>query len=133
MRITRSSDWRDNLAFDVPLRAADVAAGEPARCAACPADSPELPRTDLWAVKLRHPTNPAGFVRFLCAAHTPKASTSKPTAPVARAARPRSSAPVRERVPRRPARTDVVRAMCPSCFVEVAATGECGMCGQRIN
>lgn len=134
MRITRSSDWRDALSFDMPFRAADVAPGEPARCAACPGDADALPRTDLWAVKHRHPTNPAGFVRFYCAAHTPKA----PARPVAAAAparasrAPRREPARRETIPKRQAPTDIVRAMCPDCFVEVSATGECGMCGQRV-
>lgn len=137
MKITRSADWRDALTFDVPLRAADVAPGEPARCAACPADIDAHERSELWAVKHRHPTNPAGFVRFYCAAHTPAA----PAAPaMAAASRPagrargarRESAPRRESVPARAPQMEITRATCPDCFVEVSATGDCGVCGQRV-
>ncbi|MFV0373894.1 glucose-6-phosphate dehydrogenase [Microbacterium sp.] len=137
MRITRSSDWRDALTFDVPLRAAEVAPGDPAKCAGCPGDADALDRSALWAVKHRHPTNPAGFVRFYCAAHTPKlagAASGASRAPGAarRTAARSQPAPERERLPRRTPRADVVRAMCPNCFVEVSATGECGMCGERV-
>jgi hypothetical protein len=34
---------------------------------------------------------------------------------------------------RRPASPDAKpRAMCPDCFVEVSATGMCGMCGTQV-
>jgi hypothetical protein len=30
---------------------------------------------------------------------------------------------------RRSTHDDKMRAMCPNCFIEVSATGECGVCG----
>ncbi|MFT4136190.1 glucose-6-phosphate dehydrogenase [Microbacterium sp.] len=125
MRIRTSSDWREELPFDTPVPATDVAAGDPARCAGCPADAAPLPRARLWAVKHRHPHNPAGFVRFYCSAHAPR-----PAAPAPTARRPGSS----PRLPRapRPSVPDRPAALCPDCFVEVPATGVCGMCGQRV-
>lgn len=122
MRITRSADWRDTLTFDVPLRVADVAPGAPARCASCPADAGERDRAELWVVKHRHPTNPAGFVRFYCAEHTPQPPRVASDARRQAARAPRQA---RAKVP------EVVRAMCPNCFVEVSATGDCGICGER--
>lgn len=136
MKITRSSDWRDALPFEVPVLAADAVPGEPTRCVSCPAGSEPRERTELWAVKHRHPNNHAGFVRYYCAEHSPK--TPPPPAPsIARPGKARGTAPKprpeRTVAPKRPAASlDVVRAMCPNCFVEVSATGECGMCGQQV-
>ncbi|MFJ6652164.1 glucose-6-phosphate dehydrogenase [Microbacterium sp. NPDC091313] len=133
MRIVQSSDWRDAIPFESPTLAAEVAPGEPTRCFLCGAASDPLPRTELWAVKHRHPTHHGGFVRFYCGAHRPApapAPTAAPTKP-ARGAR-REPAARRESAPRRPAPSDVVRAMCPDCYVEVSATGSCGMCGRQV-
>lgn len=131
MRIVQSSDWRDAIPFDVPTPATDVAPGEPTRCFACGADSEPLERSLLWAVKHRHPKNHAGYVRFYCSAHSP--TPAPVSAPAIRAARPAAArAPRREAPARRPAVQDVVRAMCPDCYVEVSATGTCGMCGRQV-
>ncbi|THE08163.1 glucose-6-phosphate dehydrogenase [Microbacterium oleivorans] len=136
MKITRSSDWRDALPFEVPVLAAEAVPGEPTRCVSCPAGSEPLERTELWAVKHRHPNNHAGFVRYYCAEHSPK-TPPPPPASVASPGRARGAAPKarpeRTVAPKRPGPSlDVVRAMCPDCFVEVSATGECGMCGQQV-
>ena len=137
MRVVQSSDWRDAIPFDVPTPAAEAAPGEPTRCFACGASGEPLPRTELWAVKHRHPNHHAGFVRFYCAAHTPAApapaAAAAPAGRTPRAARPAAAkAPRREAPARRTVDTDTVRAMCPDCFVEVSATGECGMCGRQV-
>jgi hypothetical protein len=124
MKITRSSDWRDDMPFDVAVPAAEVLPGEPTRCAGCGADAEPRSRDELWVVKHKHPNNHAGYVRLYCSEHVPKA---KP-----RAAEPVK--PVRERrlpVRRADATPERVRALCPNCFVEVAATGTCGMCGYQ--
>ncbi|WP_405373796.1 MULTISPECIES: glucose-6-phosphate dehydrogenase [unclassified Microbacterium] len=138
MKITRTSDWRDALPFEVPLSAAETVPGEATRCVSCPADAQPYDRADLWVVKHRHPNNHAGFVRYYCAEHTPK--TAPPPAPsAARPDKPRATArapkvaPERTTLPKRPgASFDVFRAMCPDCFVEISATGECGMCGKQV-
>ncbi|MFS0732593.1 glucose-6-phosphate dehydrogenase [Microbacterium sp. 1P10UB] len=130
MKIADSADWRGSLPFDSPVLVADLAPGDAARCAACGADAEPLPRTELWAVKHRHPKNHSGFVRFYCAEHTPRVPAPAPLAAAPVRAR---RAPAAERAPRRPAVTDAApRAMCPNCFVEVSATGECGMCGLQV-
>lgn len=129
MRIATGSDWRDGLPFDTPTLVADVVAGEPTRCVVCGVDSELRPRTELWAVKHRHPKHHDGYVRFYCAAHTPAPRRVEPV--VVERRTQKRSAP-RAASPSRPAASDVVRAMCPDCFVEVSATGECGMCGQRV-
>ncbi|WP_237739457.1 hypothetical protein [Microbacterium yannicii] len=49
--------------------------------------------------------------------------------PVGRAASRPASRPAAERRPAKPTVPERLRAMCPNCFVEVSATGECGMCG----
>ncbi len=136
MKIVDSADWRDQLSYETPYRVDEVIPGDPARCAGCPADAEPIDRSALWAVKHRHPTNHGGYVRFYCADHLP----ARPAAPVAPVAKPaaRRAAPratARASSPQRttPAnRADVVRAMCPDCFVEVSAAGECGVCGIRI-
>lgn len=135
MRVASSADWRDALPFETPVPAAEVAPGDPARCSGCASDVPSWPRTELSAVKHRHPKHHSGFVRFYCAAHVP-AVQAPPAPPVAtRPGRtPRAPRPPRE--PRgatsRAAAQERPRAVCPDCFIEVSATGECGMCGQRI-
>jgi hypothetical protein len=129
MRIVASSDWRDAIPFESPVLVADVVPGEPTRCFACGAGSEPLPRTQLWAFKHRHPKNHDGYVRFYCAVHVPKVERrAEPS--MAPSARARSSArPAGERRPAKPVIPERQRAMCPNCFVEVSATGECGMCG----
>lgn len=135
MKIRNSADWRDALPFELPVPAADAAPGEPARCAGCGADAEALPRERLWIVKHRHPNNPAGFVRLYCAEHRPKpAPAASAPAPSGRGASARSSRPAAPRAPRAPKAVVPERpvTMCPDCFVQVPATGICGMCGQRV-
>ena len=135
MRITRSSDWRSALPFETPMVADSVMPGDPARCTTCGVGADPLPRTALWAVKHRHPHDPAGTVRLYCAEHTPRTAAPAPvaspsrTAGATRAPRPQAERPVRQ-----PARKVVEKPalICPDCFVEVPATGICGMCGQRM-
>lgn len=131
MKIVDSADWRDRLAYETPYRVDEIIPGDPARCAGCAADVEPWDRAALWAVKHQHPKNHGGFVRFYCQTHLPPRPVAPAPVrePVRRA--PRSSTP---RAPRTsaPAVTDVVRAMCPDCFVEVSATGVCGMCGARV-
>ena len=134
MKIVSSSDWRDAIAFDVPVVVADVVPGEPTRCVGCGADGELFDRTELWAVKHRHPKHHGGFVRFYCDAHKP-APAPAPAVPVV-AKKTRASAPRAERRPTSPKPTPVTdrptRAMCPDCFVEVSAGGDCGMCGAQV-
>jgi hypothetical protein len=128
MKIRNSSDWRDALPFDTPLRASEAVPGEPTRCATCGPASELRDREDLWVVKHRHPNNPAGFVRLYCLPHRPEAvRRPEPAAAPARARR--VSTPRKPAAPTIPARPAV---FCPDCFVEVPATGVCGMCGQRV-
>ncbi|MFT4214903.1 MAG: glucose-6-phosphate dehydrogenase, partial [Microbacterium sp.] len=87
MQIRNSSDWRDALPFELPVPAADAIPGEPTRCAGCGPASEPWPREGLWIVKHRHPTNPAGFVRYYCAGHRP--TPKPPPAPPAPARRSR--------------------------------------------
>lgn len=130
MRIVASSDWRDGLPFETPVIVADVSPGEESRCFVCGADSELLPRTELWAVKHRHPKNHSGYVRFYCTTHRPAPPRLTPVVD------PRRS--VASRGERRPAArrgTPTVErpvVLCPDCFVEVPATGVCGMCGQTV-
>ncbi|MFG6401700.1 MULTISPECIES: glucose-6-phosphate dehydrogenase [unclassified Microbacterium] len=127
MKIVSSADWRDAIPFDTPLVVADVAPGEPARCSGCGGASALRDRSELWAVKHRHPNDHGGFVRFYCEEHRPAAKAIRTDAEI-RAAR---LAPRKRSVPP-PRRTPVVekqRETCPNCFVEVSATGECGICG----
>ncbi|WP_204965072.1 glucose-6-phosphate dehydrogenase [Microbacterium dextranolyticum] len=133
MQIRNSSDWRDALPFELPVAAADAVPGDPTRCAGCGPESEPWPREALWVVKHRHPTNPAGFVRFYCADHkpTPKLAPAPAAAPErARRTRAASSAAPRKvaapTIPERPA------VFCPDCFVQVPATGVCGMCGTQV-
>lgn len=129
MKITNSSDWRDALPFDIPVDAAENVPGEPTRCVTCGPDSEPFPREALWAVKHRHPNNPAGFVRFYCAEHKPKPKLAPPVSAPERARRERVSTPRRAATPTIPER---VASLCPDCFVEVPASGVCGMCGQQV-
>ena len=133
MKFVSSGDWRDAVPFENPVVLADVVPGEDASCFSCGRTAEPRPRTELWAFKHRHPNDHAGYVRFYCQAHVPVVQRRpEPTTPAsartARAARAERSAPVR--------RTPVVdapqRAMCPNCYVEVSATGECGMCGYQV-
>lgn len=134
MKIVAGADWRDTIPFERPVLVADLAPGDDARCALCPAVAPALPRTALWAVKHRHPQNSAGYVRFYCAEHRPAppapapvaAAAAKKTTTRARTATPRTSAPRRAAAPEREA------VMCPDCFVAVPPSGICGMCGQPV-
>lgn len=132
MRVASSADWRDALPFETPLPAADVTPGDPARCSGCPADVAAWERDALFAVKHRHPNHHSGFVRFYCAAHVPAAAPPAPAAP-APARRARTERSPRERAaPQRRVVEDKPRPVCPDCFIEVSATGVCGMCGERI-
>ncbi|WP_159499159.1 glucose-6-phosphate dehydrogenase [Microbacterium sp. 18062] len=131
MKVVSSSDWRDALPFETPLLVADVAPGEPTRCATCGTSADPIPRERLWAVKHRHPNNHTGYLRFYCADHVPAAKVPEPPAPTRRtiAQRERSAAtPTRRAEPV----VEKPRAVCPDCFIEVSATGRCGMCGALI-
>ncbi len=132
MKIVASADWRDGLEYDIPVLVSDVIPGEPTKCFACGTESPLRERDELWAVKHRHPKNHDGFVRFYCIRHVPPLPVA-PSAPAPAPARARRApaAPRAERTiaPRRTQDFDRVRAMCPNCFVEISAAGECGMCG----
>ena len=128
MKITSTSDWRNEIPFETPMIVASVVPGDPTRCSVCGGDSQLRPRTELWAVKHRHPNQHAGFVRFYCQAHLPVLERVAPVETRRTAARAERAAAVR-----RPAAVDAApRAMCPECFVEVSATGECGMCGRQV-
>ena len=128
MKIVASADWRDSVPFENPVLLADVVPGEPTRCFSCGPESELLPRTELWAYKHRHPKNHDGYVRFYCAYHVPAAAiVPQPAAAPVRAKS--SSRPAAERRVAKPVVPERVREMCPNCFVEVSATGECGMCG----
>lgn len=123
MKVAAAADWRSSIPFETAVPVADLVPGEPTRCATCGPDSAPRERTELWAFKHRHPNHHDGYVRFYCREHVPV---------VRRAQAAERRAPRAERTPRRPAQSDVVRAMCPNCFVEVSAAGECGMCGTRV-
>jgi len=130
MKIVASADWRDSVPFENPVLVADIVPGEPTRCFTCGADSEPLPRTELWAFKHRHPKNHDGYVRFYCSYHVPAAVVVPEPVQAAPAARAKSpSRPAAERRVAKPVIPERLRAMCPNCFVEVSATGECGMCG----
>ena len=127
MRVTATSDWRDGIPFETPVLVADLLPGEPTRCSVCGVNSDLLPRTELWAVKHQHPNHHSGHVRFYCRTHLPVIRRPAPVTS-AQPKRRESRPPVR-----RPAPADAApRAMCPDCFVEVSATGVCGMCGQQV-
>jgi hypothetical protein len=127
VKVTATSDWREAIAFETPMIVAEIVPGDPTRCSVCGGDSPPRPRTELWAVKHRHPNHHAGYVRFYCQAHLPV--IQKPAAPIE--TRRTAARAERTSAARRTAATDQKpRTMCPDCFVEVSATGECGMCGR---
>jgi len=128
MRIVASSDWRDAVPFETPLILAAVLPGDETRCSVCGGDSAPRPRTELWIVKHRHPKHHDGYVRFYCREHVPVIAAPKPVAeqPRTRASRGTAGA---SGVRRAPQAETPPRAMCPDCFVEVSATGRCGMCG----
>jgi len=132
MRVVESADWRDSLPFETPVLVSEIAPGDEARCTGCGNDVALHPRTELWAVKHRHPNDHGGFVRFYCIEHKP-APAPVATPVLARAGRgstARRAVPAERRPPaRRSTYDDKVRAMCPNCFIEVSATGECGVCG----
>ncbi len=132
MKITRTSDWRDALPFETPMIADAVMPGDPARCVTCGVGAEPLPRTALWAVKHRHPHDPAGSVRLYCAAHTPRVPTAADTANTGGAARARPSRSARPAASRTPKPAEKPALVCPDCFMEVPPTGICGMCGQRV-
>ncbi len=134
MKIVASADWREALPFETPVSAAEVAPGEPTRCATCGTDAPALPREELWAVKHRHPNNHAGFVRFYCAEHKPEVVVAAPAA--AAPAKKKAAAPRERRAPAAPKPTpghERPRAVCPTCYMEVSAKGLCGTCGNTIS
>ena len=135
MKIVSSQDWRDAIRFDAPVLVSEVVPGEATRCVACGTDGPLYERTELWAVKHRHPKHHGGFVRFYCEAHKP-AAPPPPPAPSIEARRARAaSAPKERRAPSlkpTPITDRPTRAMCPDCFVEVSAGGDCGMCGAQV-
>jgi hypothetical protein len=124
VKFAGTSDWRDAIAFDTPMIVAELVPGDPARCSAC---GGLRPRTELWALKQRHPHHHDGYVRFYCSEHLPKVEQREPPAEMRRRSTPRA-----ERAPA--ARRSVPaaqkqRAMCPNCFIEVSAAGVCGVCG----
>jgi hypothetical protein len=132
VKITSSSDWREPLPFETPVIVADVVPGDPTRCSVCGGASPLRERTELWAVKHRHPNQHAGYVRFYCLEHRPAVAAPRVAETVRRGSRnPRPATAARPAAPRRTA-VEEPRAMCPDCFVEVPATGVCGMCGTRV-
>ena len=133
MQIRNSSDWRDALPFELAVAAAEAVPGDPTRCAGCGPDSEPWPREALWVVKHRHPTNPAGFVRYYCTDHKPTPTLAPPVSAPERARRAASAA--RTASPRKAAAPKIPEreaALCPDCFVQVPATGVCGMCGQQV-
>lgn len=123
MKVAKTPDWRDGIAFGTPVLVAEVVPGDATRCSVCGSDSAPRSRTELWAVKHPHPHHHDGYVRFYCREHLPTPASSQAT-PVRGERRPavRRSAPS----------VDKVRAMCPDCFIEVSATGACGNCGQSV-
>lgn len=128
MKFAETADWRSAIPFESPALVADLVPGEPTRCVTCGADSEPRGRDELWAFKHRHPRHHDGFVRFYCHEHVPV--VERRPEPPTRA--PRRSGE-RTTAPRRPAPSlDVTRAMCPDCYVEVSATGVCGMCGRQV-
>lgn len=127
MRVVAASDWRDGIAFETPYILAEVLPGDPARCAGCGAAAEARPRTELWAYKHRHPKNHDGYVRFYCAVHVPAAKRPAAT-DSAKTAKTRKTA-----TPRRTAAPEKAPLLCPECFVEVPATGVCGICGTAVS
>ncbi|MDE0546160.1 glucose-6-phosphate dehydrogenase [Microbacterium sp. C7(2022)] len=130
MKITSSSDWRDAMAFEIPVPAVDVLPGEPTRCVGCGPDAAPHPREELWAVKHKHPNNHSGYVRLYCSAHAPKPER-RVVEPNRRSNGARRTA---ERLasPRRDVAVERPRELCPNCFVEIPPAGTCGMCGYEV-
>jgi hypothetical protein len=129
MKVTSTSDWREAIAFEMPMIVAEIVPGDATRCSVCGGDSRLRPRTELWALKHRHPNHHAGYVRFYCEAHLPVIAA--PAAPVE--SRRSVARAERSATGRRPAAVDEKpRAMCPDCFVEISATGVCGICGRPV-
>ena len=127
MKVATSSDWRDAIAFDTPVLVADLSPGDPARCSVCGADSALRSRSELWAVKQRHPKHHNGHVRFYCQDHVPVVQREA----VASTARtPAAARPERRPAARRAPVVEKAAAICPDCFVEIPPTGVCGMCGR---
>lgn len=129
MKVSASSDWRDGIPFESPVLVADVLPGDATRCSVCGGDSALRPRTELWAIKHRHPRHHDGYVRFYCLEHRPAVqrieaapTRERPAARSARRPAAARSAPLAEKP----------RALCPDCFVEIPATGVCGMCGRTV-
>ncbi|BDV31041.1 glucose-6-phosphate dehydrogenase [Microbacterium terricola] len=136
MKIVAGSDWRDAIPFESPMLVAEVVPGDPTRCFTCGPDSELRPRTELWVVKHKHPKNHAGFVRFYCAEHRPAFQRPAPvveTRPGRAAPRAARQPSTRQPAVRRPTPSDErPKALCPDCYVEVPATGICGMCGNTV-
>ena len=122
MKFAGTSDWRDAIAFDTPMIVADLVPGDPARCSTC---GQLRPRTELWALKQRHPHQHDGYVRFFCREHLPKVEPPVPPAETRRSSARAGRAPAARRTPV----AEKQRAMCPNCFIEVSAAGVCGVCG----
>ena len=122
MKFAGTSDWRDAIAFDTPMIVADLVPGDPARCSTC---GQLRPRTELWALKQRHPHHHDGYVRFFCREHLPKVEPPVPPAETRRSSARAGRAPAARRTPV----AEKQRAMCPNCFIEVSAAGVCGVCG----
>ncbi|GAA1851508.1 glucose-6-phosphate dehydrogenase [Microbacterium koreense] len=131
MKVESSADWRKRIPFETAVVVAEVVPGEPTRCFACGTAAEPLDRSELWAFKHRHPNHHDGFVRFYCRPHVPVVTRPEPvvSAPSKRSS-PRRSTGERTTAPRRTVPEEKPRAMCTDCFVEVAATGICGMCGK---
>ena len=108
MKIRNSSDWRDSLPFELPVAAAEAVPGEATRCSGCGPDSEPWPREALWIVKHRHPTNPAGFVRFYCADHKPTPKLAPPVSAPERARRATSPSPRKAAAPTSPQRPSLM-------------------------
>ena len=139
MKIVAASDWRDGIPFESPVVVADFSPGEPSRCAICGVDSDPRPRTELWAIKHRHPKNHDGYVRFYCEQHLPPVAAPPAVVAPARVAprAERRTAPARadasrSAASRAAAAAERPRALCPDCFVEVPSSGVCGMCGNVV-
>ncbi len=128
MKITSTSDWREEIPFETPMIVAGLVPGDPTRCSVCGGDSELRPRTELWAVKHRHPNQHAGYVRFYCQPHLPVVERIVPVETRRTIARAERTAAMR----RTPSVDEKPRAMCPDCFVEISATGVCGMCGRQV-
>jgi hypothetical protein len=131
VKITASSDWRDGLAYDIPVLVADVMPGDPTRCFVCGPASEPRERIELWAVKHRHPNNHAGVVRFYCLEHRPQPPRRPEPVAAARAKAP-TRAPRRAPAARPAAQAERPRAVCPNCFIEVPPGAVCGICGEAI-